>query len=283
MTAAAITELVAGELAELLEGEPFGLSGREIARRLARRSADVYACLRADPRFECVGNGRGARWKLRERRLGSERKRFEGSDRGRARVGGPNAVSGVLELVVFGLAAPAGSKTAGATKGGRRYVRDSNPASREWKRTVAQAAGERMDRRGLLEGPLVLELVFYRPRPSAHYGKRGLRPSAPEFPTTRPDVLKLARAVEDALTGVVWRDDAAIVDERLAKRYGEPARVEVRVGRALEGEGQMGVADSAPLALAVEPSDRPASIGASRTHGVSAAAGAFPGREGETP
>jgi hypothetical protein len=116
VTAAAITELVAGELAELLEGEPFGLSGREIARRLARRSADVYACLRADPRFECVGNGRGARWKLRERRLGSERKRSEGSDRDPARVEGPkleHAAHGVLDLVVFGLAAPAGSKTAG--------------------------------------------------------------------------------------------------------------------------------------------------------------------------
>jgi Holliday junction resolvase RusA-like endonuclease len=92
-----------------------------------------------------------------------------------------------------------------------------------------------MDGRELLEGPLVLEFVFFRPRPAAHFGRRGLRPSAPEFPTTRPDVLKLARAVKDALTGVVWRDDAQVVDERLAKRFEEPARVEVRVRRALEG------------------------------------------------
>jgi len=35
-------------------------------------------------------------------------------------------------------------------------------------------------------------------------------------------VLKLARAVEDALTGVIWADDAQIVDEVIRKRYGRP-------------------------------------------------------------
>jgi Holliday junction resolvase RusA-like endonuclease len=42
-------------------------------------------------------------------------------------------------------------------------------------------------------------------------------------------VLKLARAVEDALTGVVWRDDAEIVAEGLAKLYGTPERVEISI------------------------------------------------------
>jgi Holliday junction resolvase RusA-like endonuclease len=31
--------------------------------------------------------------------------------------------------------------------------------------------------------------------------------------------------VEDALSGVTYRDDAQIVDERLRKHFGEPARV----------------------------------------------------------
>jgi len=35
------------------------------------------------------------------------------------------------------------------------------------------------------------------------------------------------RAVEDALKGVVYVDDAQIVSELLDKRWGEPARVEV--------------------------------------------------------
>ena len=48
---------------------------------------------------------------------------------------------------------------------------------------------------------------------------------------TQLALLKLTRAVEDALTGLVWRDDAQVVDEVLSKRYGAPERVEVRVWR----------------------------------------------------
>jgi hypothetical protein len=33
--------------------------------------------------------------------------------------------------------------------------------------------------------------------------------------------LKLARAAEDALTGVLWLDDSQIVDERISKAYGD--------------------------------------------------------------
>ncbi len=135
----------------------------------------------------------------------------------------------VIEFTVFGVAESAGSKTSGVTKDGRRYVRDSNPNSREWKRTVAQVAGERMRGQPLLQGPLALELAFHRPRPLGHMGKKGLRPSAPSYPITRPDVLKLARAVEDACTKVVWWDDAQVVEETIRKLYGEPARVEVRI------------------------------------------------------
>ena len=42
-------------------------------------------------------------------------------------------------------------------------------------------------------------------------------------------MLKLARAVEDAMSGVVYRDDAQVVTEVLRKRYGEPARAEVAI------------------------------------------------------
>jgi len=42
-------------------------------------------------------------------------------------------------------------------------------------------------------------------------------------------VLKLARGVEDALSGILYMDDAQIVSERLTKLYGSPARVEITV------------------------------------------------------
>lgn len=134
-----------------------------------------------------------------------------------------------VQFVVYGNPAPAGSKTAGVAKNGRTFVRDSSKRSYPWKQTVAQTAGVAMAGRILLEGPLRLTLEFVVPRPKGHYGARGLRPSAPAHPTVKPDVLKLARAVEDALSGICYRDDAQIVDEHLTKRYGEPAAAHITV------------------------------------------------------
>lgn len=75
--------------------------------------------------------------------------------------------------------------------------------------------------------PIFFEAVefyahFWLPRPKTHYGKHGyMLPSAPPYHVIRPDVLKLARAVEDALTGIVWADDAIIVREHLEKDYAD--------------------------------------------------------------
>jgi len=128
-----------------------------------------------------------------------------------------------LTFTVYGQAQPAGSKTPGRTKGGRMFVRDSARKGAPWRLQVAQAAGQAMNGTGLLEGALELSVIFTVPRPKGHFGARGLRPSAPEHPTTRPDVTKLLRAVEDACTGIVWRDDAQVVEQHAIKRYGEPA------------------------------------------------------------
>jgi crossover junction endodeoxyribonuclease RusA len=152
-----------------------------------------------------------------------------------------------IKFTVLGIAQPAGSKRAmpiyrkGAN--GRQLVTrengapviavaDANPKSREWKNVVAFTA--RQAYRGeLLRGPLHVRLLFFRPRPKSHFGTGKnaavLKPSADEYPTSKPDVLKLARGVEDALTGIVWGDDAQIVVEGLKKCYGEPARVEVEI------------------------------------------------------
>lgn len=136
-------------------------------------------------------------------------------------------------IAVYGTPEPAGSKRAFVVNG-RARVSDANPRSRQWKERVAQAAGEQYDGE-LIDGPLAVELTFLQPRPKGHYGTGRnaeiVKPSAPEYPVTRPDALKLARAVEDALTGVVWRDDAQIVQEYLVKDYGEPARCEIAVYR----------------------------------------------------
>jgi Holliday junction resolvase RusA-like endonuclease len=147
----------------------------------------------------------------------------------------PRASRDGLTFTVHGAAQPAGSKRAFKLGSGAVVVTDDNKKARPWKREVADAAATAMlshaitDNGTLVDGPLSVRMIFYVPRPQGHYGAKGLRPSAPPYPTKRPDVLKLARAVEDAMTGIVYRDDAQIVREQLVKDYGEPARVEITV------------------------------------------------------
>lgn len=155
----------------------------------------------------------------------------------------------MISFTVFGRPQPAGSKKAFPHKTtGRVVVVDAAEGSRPWKRQVAAAALEFAPRE-LLTGPIALELIFYVARPKGHYrtGRNAdlLRDSAPPFPIARPDASKLTRAVEDALTGIVWRDDAQVVDQVVRKRFGAVERVEVRISvgggermRELRAEGR---------------------------------------------
>lgn len=141
-----------------------------------------------------------------------------------------------LSFTVYGKAQAAGSKRAFKHRTtGAFIVADANAKAKPWKKEVADAAATAMlshaitSNGTLVDGPLAVQMLFYVPRPKGHYGAKGLRKSAPRCPTVRPDVLKLARGVEDAMTGIVYRDDAQIVHEQIVKYFGEPARVEVTV------------------------------------------------------
>jgi len=124
-----------------------------------------------------------------------------------------------ITLRIPGKPQPGGSKRTFTPKGwDRAIVVDANPKAKDWKRTVQVFAAEAMTWK-LLEGPLRVSMTFLVARPKGHIGKHGVKPKAPTYPTTKPDLLKLARSTEDALTGIVWRDDARIVTEILQKRY----------------------------------------------------------------
>lgn len=141
----------------------------------------------------------------------------------------------MIEFTVLGKPQPAGSKRAFQNKHtGRIVVVDDAKGSRPWKQEVAGAAAERMNGSGeLLDGPLEVRLIFHVARPKGHYGTGKnagkVKGSAPEFPAVKPDVDKLSRAVLDALSGVVYRDDAQIFRKAVAKLYGTPERVEIMV------------------------------------------------------
>lgn len=153
-----------------------------------------------------------------------------------------------LSFVVYGEAAPAGSKR-GFVRGGRVMITDASARSRPWKAQVTDAAIEAMgftlvaDKDGkvipMFDEPVVVAMTFHVARPKSHFGSGKnagqVKASAPTRPTTKPDLLKLARAVEDALTQICYRDDSQIVDERLSKWYGDPPRVEITI-RPIDGQ-----------------------------------------------
>lgn len=106
-------------------------------------------------------------------------------------------------------------------------IDSSGAEGKAWRDAVA-AAGRQAWARPPLDQALEVNFVFRLERPKAHYrtGKFAhlLRPDAPEYPGVKPDVLKFARAAEDALTGIIWTDDTLIVVERLCKFYCEPGQ-----------------------------------------------------------
>jgi len=128
-----------------------------------------------------------------------------------------------IEFFVPGIPAPGGSKRGFYNARLKRtmVIEDNQQKNRNWRAAVALAASEAMNGHEIFIGPLFVKITFEMPRPKAHYGARGLKKSAPTWNTNKPDVTKLIRSTEDAMTAVVWKDDAQIVHSVAVKRYTE--------------------------------------------------------------
>jgi len=85
--------------------------------------------------------------------------------------------------------------------------------------------------------PLDIRIIAYYPIPKSTSKKR--RQMMIEHtirPTVKPDLDNVAKLVYDALNGVAWHDDNAIVDTQVRKFYSENPRVDViirKVGEAI--------------------------------------------------
>jgi crossover junction endodeoxyribonuclease RusA len=134
---------------------------------------------------------------------------------------------------VPGVPAPQGSKR----HVGRGILVESSKALAPWRTTVGVVA--RQEYSGPpLDGPVRVKLTFTFPRLKRHYRANGeLRDSAEYWHGSRPDVDKLARAVLDGLTGIVFRDDGQVCELAAGKRYGDNAGVDVMVLPVSRGPG----------------------------------------------
>lgn len=121
-----------------------------------------------------------------------------------------------ITFFVEGTPAPGGSKNAFPFKRadgslGVRVV-DDGKGNKAWRAIVGWTAKARMAELTLqpLPGALQVAFDFIMPRPKTVTRPRHI---------VKPDLTKLMRSTEDAMTGIVWLDDAQIVSQALTKRY----------------------------------------------------------------
>jgi Holliday junction resolvase RusA-like endonuclease len=108
----------------------------------------------------------------------------------------------MIEIKVIGRPAPQGSKNQGAN--GQLY--ESSKYVMPWREAVIWAAREAMRGRERLTGPVFGRFVYTLHRPASRPAHRF------PYPDRYPDLSKLQRATEDALTSAgVWEDDSRLV------------------------------------------------------------------------
>lgn len=139
------------------------------------------------------------------------------------------------KFFVSGIPKPGGSKTAFPIRGkdGKMHVIVTDASkNKNWRSDVKSACLRVWDREPTIQ-PLSLKVCFYMPYLKGHYGtgkhSGELKPSAPNWHRSKPDLTKLLRSTEDALTGVLWIDDAQIVKAEVSKKYGKTPGASIEV------------------------------------------------------
>lgn len=127
-------------------------------------------------------------------------------------------------VLVRGLPAPQGSKRGIVNRYTQRVAMvESSKRVKPWRADIREAVSTEMGGRPPHQGALSMSITFVFPRPKGHYGTGRnasiLKESAPKHHIGKPDLDKLCRAALDAMSGIVYADDAQIVQLHLSKRY----------------------------------------------------------------
>lgn len=120
-------------------------------------------------------------------------------------------------------------------KTGRAIVtQDNNTRQKPWASMISVTAQQL--NQPIIDGPVRISLHFVMPRPKGHYGTGKnatvLKPSAPVWHTSKPDIDKTVRCVLDSLTGILWHDDCQVVlIQNVSKKYGDRPGVYIEVNK----------------------------------------------------
>lgn len=117
-------------------------------------------------------------------------------------------------------------------------------ANTDYQNVVRQAALQALGPNAPLEGAVRVDVTMWR-QPPARASKAELAKmlSGQLVPISRPDIDNVLKAVSDALTGAVIRDDAQISDLIGRKRYGSEARIDVSVSQVGVATEETGVSE----------------------------------------
>jgi len=150
-----------------------------------------------------------------------------------------------INFFVSGIPKPGGSKKAFPIRGkdGKMHVSVTDASNnKDWRQSVKAACLRIFDGAPTIH-PLELKICFIMPYRKGDYGsgkhKNSLKPSAPHWHTSKPDLTKLLRSTEDALTGVLWMDDSQIVQTTLSKIYGFQPGASIKVRYAQENKDRL--------------------------------------------
>jgi crossover junction endodeoxyribonuclease RusA len=134
----------------------------------------------------------------------------------------------VIRFEVHGTPRPQGSTRAFIPKGwSRPIITTDNEKLKPWRQEIAGTAAALDVEIFKAHTPLSITLRFYFARPASVSPRK--RPGM----TVKPDGDKLLRAVLDALTGILYPDDAQVVRFAIEKLYGSPERVEIELQEAV--------------------------------------------------
>ncbi len=129
-----------------------------------------------------------------------------------------------MEFEVLGRPQPQGSIRAFMV-GGKPRLTSDNAKMKPWRQQVGQMALSTRPTESVWAGehiPVCVRYEFYFAKPKSAKKSRTL-------PCVKPDIDKICRATNDALTGIIWHDDAQIVELTAMKQYGLPERTVIRV------------------------------------------------------
>ena len=110
------------------------------------------------------------------------------------------------------------------------FVTTYDPAkSRDYKDTVYSVAIQHKPEQPL-EGPLNVKIIAFKSIPKS-FSKRKTADaeSGILLPITKPDADNYAKGVKDAMSGLIWRDDAQVVRMLVEKRYSTVPRMEIEI------------------------------------------------------